>query len=326
MAITQLDNGKWLLDLTLGGRGGKRVRKQFATKEKARRFEALLLTNNQDALLAIDKSDKRRLSDLVKLWYQHHGITLKDAKNRMGTLSLLIENLGDPLATKFKASDFTEYRVKKLSEGLTANTLNHHLAYLRSVFNELIRLGEWTRTNPLNVRALKIDEKELSFLTTEQIKLLLANLSNDAYKVTLLCLATGARWSEAETIRAEQIQPYRVSYSATKSGKLRVIPITEELYKLLKTKEVGRLFNPCSGAFRYAVDRIGLDLPDGQLTHVLRHTFASHFMMNGGNILTLQKILGHSNLTMTIRYAHLAPEHLQEAARLNPVVTLSSLF
>ncbi|WP_455423464.1 hypothetical protein [Burkholderia savannae] len=42
-------------------------------------------------------------------------------------------------------------------------------------------------------------------------------------------------------------------------------------------------------------------------------------MMNGGNILTLQRILGHQSLTMTMRYAHLAPEHLQEAKMLNPL-------
>lgn len=205
------------------------------------------------------------------------------------------------------------------------NTLNHHLAYLRSIFNELIRLDEWKHPNPLKVRSLKVDERELAFLDAEQIKFLLSQLSGDAYKVTLLCLSTGARWSEAETIRAEQIQPYRVTYSGTKSGKVRVIPISEELYKLLKTKKSGRLFTPCAGAFRYAVENSGIDLPDGQLTHILRHTFASHFMMNGGSILTLQKILGHSTLTMTVRYAHLSPEHLQEATKLNPVVILSSL-
>ena len=55
------------------------------------------------------------------------------------------------------------------------------------------------------------------------------------------------------------------------------------------------------------------------MTHVLRHSFASHFMMNGGNILTLQKILGHSTLAMTIRYAHLAPDYLDEARKLNPL-------
>jgi site-specific recombinase XerD len=76
-------------------------------------------------------------------------------------------------------------------------------------------------------------------------------------------------------------------------------------------------------AFRDGVERAGLTLPRGQLTHVLRHTFVSHFIMNGGNILVLQKILGHSSLTMTMRYAHLAPEHLQEAKMLNPLARLN---
>jgi len=47
--------------------------------------------------------------------------------------------------------------------------------------------------------------------------------------------------------------------------------------------------------------------------HDLRHTFASHFMMNGGNIYDLQKILGHTQIEMTMRYAHLSPDHLAEA-------------
>jgi len=46
--------------------------------------------------------------------------------------------------------------------------------------------------------------------------------------------------------------------------------------------------------------------------HALRHTFASHFVMNGGNILTLQKILGHADIKMTLLYAHLAPDFLGE--------------
>ena len=61
------------------------------------------------------------------------------------------------------------------------------------------------------------------------------------------------------------------------------------------------------------------DLPDGQATHVLRHTFASHFMMNGGNILTLQKILGHASIVHTMGYAHFAPDYLNDAVRLNPL-------
>lgn len=55
------------------------------------------------------------------------------------------------------------------------------------------------------------------------------------------------------------------------------------------------------------------------MTHILRHTFTSHYMMGGGDILTLQRILGHSSITMTMRYAHLSPEHLASAMSLSPL-------
>ena len=46
-------------------------------------------------------------------------------------------------------------------------------------------------------------------------------------------------------------------------------------------------------------------------------------MMNSGNIRTLQRILGHANVTMTMRYSHRSPEHLQEAKNLNPLARLT---
>ncbi|WP_252871919.1 tyrosine-type recombinase/integrase, partial [Shigella boydii] len=54
------------------------------------------------------------------------------------------------------------------------------------------------------------------------------------------------------------------------------------------------------------------------------HFIAAHFMMSGGNILALQKILGHHDIKMTMRYAHLAPDHLETALRFNPLATLPS--
>lgn len=69
------------------------------------------------------------------------------------------------------------------------------------------------------------------------------------------------------------------------------------------------------------MDAIDLELPAGQLTHVLRHTFASHYMMNGEDILTLQRVLGHASLAMTMKYAHFSPGHLAEVVTLNPLAT-----
>jgi site-specific recombinase XerD len=47
--------------------------------------------------------------------------------------------------------------------------------------------------------------------------------------------------------------------------------------------------------------------------HDLRHSFASNYMMNGGNVFDLQKLLGHTKIDMTMRYAHFSPNHLQSS-------------
>jgi len=107
-------------------------------------------------------------------------------------------------------------------------------------------------------------------------------------------------------------------FTDTKSGKNRAVPISSELLGNLPKKD-RRLFKSCYAAFKEAVLRCDLTLPAGQLTHVLRHTFASHFMMDGGNIIVLQRILGHANLTMTMRYSHFSPDHLEDAIKYNPL-------
>jgi len=249
-------------------------------------------------------------------------------------LQNLCAALGNPLADQFKSELFAEYRAKRLADGISANNLNREHSYLRAVFNELERLNLWKAENPLaKVRQIKISERELSFLNNEQIKALLNSLSGEALLIAKVCLATGARWSEAEGLRISQVRNGQLHFSGTKSGKNRSVPVDDALIASLdayleqrygNNKALAeRYFQYGYGVFRKAVEDADLILPKGQLTHVLRHTFASHFMMNGGNILTLQKILGHANLTMTMRYAHLAPEHLQEAKSLNPLSRLT---
>ncbi|MFZ1830525.1 MAG: tyrosine-type recombinase/integrase [Candidatus Competibacteraceae bacterium] len=122
-----------------------------------------------------------------------------------------------------------------------------------------------------------------------------------------ICLTTGARWGEAEKLQAEHIENNLISFIDTKNGRNRAVPIPAEFAQEIRTKTSGRLFKPCYEDFRRTVRKMELKLPARQLTHVLRHTFASPFIMNGGNILVLQRILGHQSLTMTIRYAHLPP-------------------
>jgi integrase len=224
-----------------------------------------------------------------------------------------------------RPSVFTDYRAQRIGNGRSEKTLNNELGYLKSVFNQLIKISEIDYPNPVEgVESIKIDERELSWLTTDQISHLMAvlkkSLNPHVRLLTEVCLSTGARWGEAESLKPRHVRDGKVSFHGTKSGRSRSIPVTAELFEKLQQHltEFGE-FSFSRSAFSRALDRSGIELPKGQAAHVLRHTFASHFVMNGGNILTLQKILGHSSLVMTMRYAHLSPDHLSDAIKFNPL-------
>ncbi|MEJ1385177.1 MAG: tyrosine-type recombinase/integrase [Candidatus Sedimenticola sp. (ex Thyasira tokunagai)] len=161
------------------------------------------------------------------------------------------------------------------------------------------------------------------YLSEDQIIDLLTAADEGKNKSTRLvieiCLSTGARWTEAESLKRSQIGSHKITFSATKNSKNRSLPIPDCLHRKLSAIKNDHLFTPCYSAFREAIERAGITLPKGQLSHVLRHTFASSFMMNKGDILVLQRALGHNNLTMTMRYAHFAPEHMSQVSTLNPL-------
>ncbi|MDM3274169.1 tyrosine-type recombinase/integrase [Citrobacter sp. Ce119] len=336
MTVRKLSDGQWVADFYTvnrsNGKQGKRVRKKFATKGEALAFENYTLQKVEDSPWLGQGKDKRRLSDLVNLWYERHGIALRDGQKRVRAMLWAAECMGSPLATEFSAQLFTAYRAKRLDghfartkriAEVSPRTMNLEHAYFLAVFNELKRLGEWEAPNPLeNVRQFRTEESEMAYLTGEQIDRLLEQCrlssAKDLEMIVRICLSTGARWGEAEKLKRNQITAGKVTFIKTKGKRNRTIPIDPVLISQLPNKS-GFLFTPCYYAFRNALERAEIELPAGQLTHVLRHTFASHFMMNGGNILVLQRILGHTDIKMTMRYAHFAPNHLEEALKLNPL-------
>mgnify|MGYP002639864204 FL=1 len=310
---------KWIVDITVGGRNGKRYRKRFDTQAEAKRYEAH--STDQHRLNpewnTVSEVDNRRLDELIDQWYLYHGKHLKDGTGRLGVLKLLVDKLGNPRICNFNKKDFLKYRNQRTD--ISPNTINHHQAYLSAVFNELTRLDILDQ-NPLQgIKRFKIAERELNYLTKEQINSILPALkkrSMDTYIAVKICLSVGTRWSEAVGVKAKNIINNRISLIDTKNGKTRQLPINKDL--ALEIKENAPFKNGYS-TFSRVLRELGIETPKGQLTHILRHTFASHFIMNGGDILTLQKTLGHSDLKMTMRYAHLSPEHLEKIVNLNPL-------
>lgn len=337
MSVRKLTTGQWIADFYTvdrsNGKEGKRVRKKFSTKGEALAFESYTLQQVENAPWLGEGKDQRTLIDLITMWYERHGVALANGLKRKDAMHWAAECMGFPLASEFNAQLFTSYRAKRLDgqfartkrvTQVSPKTMNLEHAYFLAMFNELKRIGEWSAPNPLeNVRQYRTDETEMAFLTTDEIDRLLVECRRSTVSylelIVKLCLATGARWNEAASLRRSQIAAGKVTFVKTKGKRNRTIPLDADLMDEIPDTP-GALFPAsCYNAFRSALERAQIELPAGQLTHVLRHTFASHFMMNGGNILVLQKILGHADITMTMRYAHFSPNHLEDAARLNPL-------
>lgn len=328
MPVKQAKNGGWICRVDRSGI--PRISKTFALKSEAEIFERQYLASHKQKQL--ENLDKRTLRELVEAWFIYHGINLSDCEKRKRILFAMCKDLGNPVASQLTAEDIVNYRYQRTrgQNAITAKTFNNHHGYLNAVYNKLSKLQVIDYNNPIkSVDFIKIHERQLSFLSGNQIDELLdaivsGCINQSTWYVTQICLRTGARWSEAEQLKAKQVKSGLITYEFTKSKKTRSVPLDDVFYKQL-SKFIGnknpddRLFTNCIGAFRRAVDRTEIQLPRGQNTHILRHTFASHFMMNGGNILTLQKILGHADITQTMRYAHLSPDHLRDAIAFNPM-------
>lgn len=340
MSVRNLKDGSkkpWLCECYPQGRNGKRVRKRFATKGEANAYENFVMREVDDKPWMGGKADRRSLLDMIDLWQERHGQSLAHSKYTYNKLKVIALGMGDPLHTKITASMFAEYRTARLTgdipdlkgkkRAVSFRTCNNEQDLLNAVIVELMRMGEWKADNPLQaVRQFRLHETEMEFLTTDEMRDLLEKAEahafhDDVHKIIKLCLATGARFSEAANLTGAQISKFKVTFTQTKGKKNRSVPISEEIYNTIYKEGSGKLFNiGYSTVYRF----ISSNIPrlNQQAAHVLRHTFASYYMMNGGNIIALQRILGHSDIKQTMRYAHLAPDHLEDAISKNPLNSL----
>lgn len=325
--IEKQEDGRWFLDIQPGGRGHKRYRRFFKTKAEAKRFELKISSEvAKDDSFVLVKKDNRRLVDCVNEWYESSGKFLSSGSDTFNRLVKASESMGNPYVRTFVPVLFLDYRSSRVESGTSPSTLNRELANFKTVFNELGRNGSFSGKNPFqSIRGVRVRQTPMSYLTEKQVKelfSLLARDSLDVYLVAEVCLAAGARWGEAQEIMLSDVSPYRIYFKKCKSYKARSVPIGKGLYSRLLSRLSDGPFSDSYSTFSRRLVESGIDTPKGQRTHILRHTFASHFIMRTGDILALQKALGHSSLNQTMVYAHLAPDYLKTVADNNP----ASLF
>lgn len=202
---------------------------------------------------------------------------------------------------------------------VSAATVNRELATLR----HLLRLAveEWQVLDRLPVvRLLKEPEGRIRWLEPAEEKRLLEACrqsdDDELVAIVIVALESGMRQGEILGLEWDQVDLSRGVFrlERTKSGRRREVPMRQVLYDLLAARpgpKTGRLWATQRFprvAWEEAVEQAKL----GDLTfHDCRHHFASWFMMRGGSLQALREILGHRDIKMTLRYAHLAPGHLR---------------
>lgn len=320
MSVKKLDDGRYQVDIRPHGVNGRRIRKMFNTKAEAQGYEKYVLVNYHDKEWLNKPADKRLLSDLINLWWVYSGRSQEHGSAYRSRLAKICREMGDPRVYQLTRQYLIQYRQAKLQAGLQASSVNRDISVLSSVFTVLIEAEEFHTENPVRaLQKLKVKQTEMAFLSDDEINALLASAQGDEKHVAMLCLATGARWGEAANLKAEHIIGNRVTFVKTKNGRKRSVPVSADIAGGIKAKKSGALFKVSYLEFCRLLKEIKPDLPKGQATHVLRHTFATHFMMNGGNIVTLQRILGHATIQQTMTYAHFSPDHLHAATQYNPL-------
>jgi hypothetical protein len=136
------------------------------------------------------------------------------------------------------------------------------------------------------------------------------------------------------TVPDVDIAARQVTLRVTKNGKTRLVYINDLALQVLGAMGIAErkrhgdrrvLFpgiTPAQLSMRFIRACRGAAVEDFSF-HDLRHTYASHLRMKGADLNDIRRLLGHSDLRMSIRYAHLLPEHLEAApSRLDGVLTL----
>lgn len=237
--------------------------------------------------------------------------------------------------------------------GKSAATIRHILAIVSQVWRKAVDRNFVSGDCPTRrIKKPRKDNRRMRFLTREEARALLDALkkrSKDVYQEALLSLLTGLRAGEIHALTWGDIdwQHGLIVVRDPKNKNNRHAFITAEIKEVFEGRYKGQattelIFPDANGSvrrwvsdtFSRTVDELGFN-DSGEFTmndegeripvkiadsrqrvvfHTLRHTFASWLVQRGIDLYKVKELMGHSDLKMTQRYSHLAPDSLREVA------------
>jgi integrase len=323
--------GKWYIDYYIRG---ERKRKMIGpSKEMAK----LVLKDIQVKIakgeyLGIYEEKKILFKDFAKE-YLTYSKTNKSGgtyqKDKMYVFAHFVPCFGKEYLFNITTKIVEDYKSMR-REKVKPSTVNKELSVLKAMFNRAIEWGYLKKNPTASVRKLKEALPFPRFLSHEEVEALLVTCSSShIYPIIVVALNTGMRKSELLNLEWKDIdfenQNIRVDNKGNyhvKNYEPRLIPMNQEVYDTLRMiprhptssyvfcDKQGNKYGDVKKAFKAALRRAGI----GNFRfHDLRHSFASHLVMNGCNLRAVQQLLGHKDIKMTMRYSHLSKDHLKGA-------------
>ena len=346
MPVRQIKKS-WMVDFRFGS---ERCRKRspLNTRPGAIAYEMFLkkescLYGSITAALRANAPQNRMpcptLTEFAPRWFAGY-VTVNNRPKEQAQKRLIFEHhilpeFGSLRLCDIGYEEIEVYKGRKRGIGLAAKTINNHLAVLHRC---LTCAKEWNvlRTDVPRVPLLRSAEPTFHFLTEDDcVKLLAAAPVGTPRTMILMGLQTGLRFCELAALHWEEVDLVRASVtvcrsmvaghvSSPKSNRIRHVPLTSDLVDALSALPRGGdvVFHRKGRMMTYRVAWKMLDELSraAGIAHVswhdLRHTFASQLVGRGASLLSVQKLLGHSDIQVTMRYSHLGKDALRGAIAL----------
>ena len=335
----KLPSGKWNIrwyDVL-----GRRQSKTFDTFNDAQKALHRLIADveaTQDGALPMPPP-KHTFADLTEVWLTTRAVHKRSADADVSRLRAhLTPTFGKLVLAEITFARIEEFKANRAA--MSKQTLRHLLILLGSMLKHAHRLGWLLVVPPIDKPSVRVNACDFSYLRSNDEILRFLRAAHDegvdTYTLYATAIYTGLRQGELAALRWDHVDLDRriitVSSSfggPTKAGDVRYVPVLDVLLPVLRAWRLrcpgglvfpntkGAMHSPCDKIFaermHKVLDAASFARPTGTRRrhyirfHDLRHTFASHWMMVGGDLFKLQKILGHKSTELTLRYAHLSP-------------------
>lgn len=323
------DTKFWWIDYM----GPDGVRRQESTRTTSKTEALYILSCRRKTVMEGKVPEVKRIKNIPLKAFSGQYLTWAERQRSIESKRWLIKGLlkefGNLSLNKFNTQLIEQYQSKRLKEGKKPATVNRALATLKHMFTKAV---EWEMADDevlKKVRRVKLlpeNNRRLRFLSMEESRKLIEACSPHLKPIVVTALNTGMRKGEILGLAWERVDLTHgfILLDITKNGERREIPINMTLRTAFEERAISNL----NGSPYVFCDKEGKPYDDVKRSfasackkakikdfhfHDLRHTFASQLVMKGVDITTVKELLGHKTLTMTLRYAHLAPSHKVKA-------------